>query len=120
MGTQNKTAFNSAKARAIKSVGRRYDGAITAMRQAGDESEVERLLRLKDDDLALLKRITQHWLRHKFATDAARKDMRAAMAQGGWRDPRSINGYLIVDAEFQRGIVEERGTPSSLRITGEV
>jgi hypothetical protein len=112
-GTQNKTAFNNAKRRGIKTVGKRYDDAISAMRQAGDLQQVERLMRLKEDDLALLKRITQHWLRHKFATEAGRKDMRAAMAQGGWRDPRSINGYLIADAEFQRAIVEERGSPAS-------
>jgi len=57
--------------------------------------------------------ITQHWLRHKFATEAGRKDLRVAMAQGGWRDPRSIHGYLIADAEFQRATVEERGSPAS-------
>lgn len=112
-GTQNKTAFNNAKRRAIKVVGKRYDEAIAAMRLAGDRQEVERLMRLKADDLALLRRITQHWLRHKFATEAGRKDMRAAMAQGGWRDPRSINGYLIADADFQRAIVEERGSPTA-------
>jgi site-specific recombinase XerD len=111
-GTQNKTAFNNAKRRAVDVVGKRYDEAIAAMRLAGDRREVERLMRLKADDLTLLRRITQHWLRHKFATEAGRKDMRAAMAQGGWRDPRSINGYLIADADFQRAIVEERGSPA--------
>jgi hypothetical protein len=112
-GTQNKTAFNNAKRRAIKTVGARYDVAIAEMRLAGDRREVERLMRLKEDDLALLARTTQHWLRHKFATEAGRKDLRAAMAQGGWRDPRSITGYLIADAEFQRAIVEERGSPAT-------
>jgi hypothetical protein len=42
-----------------------------------------------------------------------RKDLRAAMVQGGWRDPRSINGYLIADAEFQRALVDERGAPAN-------
>jgi hypothetical protein len=65
------------------------------------------------DDLALLSKITQHWLRHKFATEAGRKDLRMAMAQGGWKDPRSIHGYLIADAEFQRAAVEERGSPAT-------
>jgi hypothetical protein len=32
-GTQNKTAFNNAKRRAIKNVGKRYDDAIAAMRE---------------------------------------------------------------------------------------
>jgi hypothetical protein len=112
-GTQNKTAFNNAKRRAIATVTRRYDEAIIAMRAVNDQREIERLMRLKADDIALLGRITQHWLRHKFATEAGRKDLRVAMAQGGWRDPRSIHGYLIADAEFQRATVEERGSPAS-------
>jgi hypothetical protein len=112
-GTQNKTAFNNAKRRAIATVTRRYDEAIIAMRAVNDQREVERLMRLKADDIPLLGRITQHWLRHKFATEAGRKDLRVAMAQGGWRDPRSIHGYLIADAEFQRATVEERGSPAS-------
>jgi site-specific recombinase XerD len=112
-GTQNKTAYNSAKRRALVVVGKRYDEAIAAMRVTGDRNEVDRLLRLKSDDLKLLASITQHWLRHKFATDMGRKDLRAAMVQGGWRDPRSINGYLIADAEFQRALVDERGAPAN-------
>ena len=112
-GTQNKTAFNNAKRRAIVSVSKRYNDAIAAMHAAGDRREVDRLLRLKSDDLSLLRKITQHWLRHKFATDTGRKDIRAAMAQGGWRDPRSIHGYPIADAEFQRAIVEDRGSPKT-------
>ncbi len=79
---------------------------------------VDRLRRLKDDDLKLLAKITQHWLRHKFATEAGRSDMRAAMSQGGWRDPRSINGYLIADAEYQREMVEQRGSPARSSRTG--
>jgi hypothetical protein len=117
-GTQNKTAFNGAKRRAIKNVAKWYDEAIAAMRTAGDRNEVDRLLRLKDDDLNLLAKITQHWLRHKFATETGRRDMRVAMAQGGWRDPRSINGYQIADAEFQRAIVEERGSPAPFSEVG--
>jgi site-specific recombinase XerD len=112
-GTQNKTGFNAAKRRAIKTVGERYDDAITAMKAANDRNEVDRLMRLKEDDLNILKRLTQHWLRHKFATEAGRSDLRAAMLQGGWRDVRSIMGYLIADAEYQRAIVDGRGSPRS-------
>ena len=50
-----------------------------------------------------------------FATDAGRKDLRAAMAQGGWLDARSVTGYLISDAEYQRDVVEQRGSPASAR-----
>jgi hypothetical protein len=28
-------------------------------------------------------------------------------------DPRSIHGYLIADAEFQRAVIEERGSPAT-------
>jgi integrase len=52
-------------------------------------------MRLKADDLALLSKITEHGLRHKFATAAARNDLRVAMAQGGWT--RSV--------EFRRAVV---------------
>jgi hypothetical protein len=88
------------------------------MRAAGDQREVDRLLRLKDDDLKLLESITQHWLRHKFATEAGRQDLKAAMKQGGWRDTRSIVGYLIPDAEYQRQIVEKRGAPVAAAAEG--
>lgn len=112
-GTQNKTGFNAAKKRAIKTVGERYDTAIAAMKAAGDRNEVERLMRLRADDLNTLARLTQHWLRHKFTTEAGRSDLRAAMLQGGWKDVRSITGYVIADAEYQRAIVEGRGSPRS-------
>jgi site-specific recombinase XerD len=112
-GTQNKTAFNAAKRRALETIETDYDDKIAAMSAAGDQAEVDRLRRMKADDLKLLKAITQHWLRHKFATDVGRRDPRAAMNQGGWRDVRSLNGYMISDAEHQRMLVEERGSPGT-------
>jgi hypothetical protein len=112
-GTQNKTGFNNAKKRAIKVVAARYDAKIAAMEAAGDMAEVDRLRRFKADDVSLLKRITQHWLRHKFATDVGRQDPVAAKRQGGWRDQRSLAGYLIEDAEYQRSLIEQRGAPGT-------
>ena len=40
--------------------------------------------------------ITQHWFRHKLATDilSLTGDLRAAMAQSGWRDVDSMIGYV--------------------------
>jgi hypothetical protein len=35
------------------------------------------------------------------------------MNQGGWRDVRSLNGYMMSDAEHQRALVEERGSPGT-------
>lgn len=112
-GTQNKAAFNGAKRRAIKAVGERYDAAIELARAARNQRQVDRLMRAKDDDLALLRRFTQHWLRHLFATDIGRQDPISAMRQGGWRDSRSLHGYMIKDAEYQRGLVEARGLPDT-------
>jgi hypothetical protein len=40
------------------------------------------------------------------------------MAQGGWLDARSVTGYLISDAEYQRDVVEQRGSPASVRKAG--
>jgi hypothetical protein len=60
------------------------------------------------EDLAILARFSQHWLRHKLATDLGRIDLRVAMRQGGWRDVRSVTGYLMDDPEYQRAAVEGR------------
>jgi site-specific recombinase XerD len=112
-GTQNKTAFNAAKRRAVKKLATSYDERIAAMEAAGDQNEIDRLQRMKADDLKLLAKITQHWMRHKFATDVGRRDPRAAMNQGGWLDVRSLHGYMISDAEHQRHLIEERGSPDT-------
>lgn len=112
-GTQNKTGFNGAKRRAIAMVATRYDTRIAAMEVAGDLAEVDRLRRFRADDIALLGRITQHWLRHLFATAVGRQDPMAAKRQGGWRDMRSMSGYLIEDAEYQRHLIEQRGAPGT-------
>jgi site-specific recombinase XerD len=117
-GTQNKTGFNAAKKRAIKDISKDYDEAISAATAAGDVREADKLRRSKDDDVTLMRKFTQHWFRHLFATDAGRKDLRAAMAQGGWLDARSVTGYLISDAEYQRDVVEQRGSPASVRKAG--
>jgi len=118
-GTQNKTAFNRAKQRAIAAMSHIYDDAIAAMTATGDQREADRLSRLKVDDISLLARLTQHWLRHKFATDVGRMNPEAAMKQGGWRDIRSLNGYQIPDAERQRQLVDARGIPGT-NLTQEV
>jgi hypothetical protein len=111
-------SINAAKRRAIKDISKDYDEAIAATTAAGDVREADKLRRSKDDDITLMRRFTQHWLRHLFATDAGRKDLRAAMAQGGWLDARSVTGYLISDAEYQRDVVEQRGSPASVRKAG--
>lgn len=106
-GTQNKTGFNHAKRRAAEALAAEYDSAIAAM--SSDQAEVDRLQRSKADDLSLLNLITQHWLRHKLATDLGRRDLKAAKKQGGWRDNKSLLRYMMEDAEYQRTLIEERG-----------
>ena len=108
-GTQNKTAFNGAKRRAAKLLDREYDTAITAASAAGNEAEVARLRRRRADDLRVVRALTQHWFRHRLATELGRQDLRAAMMQGGWRDIRTVQGYLMHDPEYQRALVEQRG-----------
>lgn len=93
-----------------KIIARQYDEAIAAAAADGDTAKVEDLLRRQADDLALLKRFTQHWFRHHLATRLGRSDIKAAMKQGGWKDMRSVIGYLIPDAEYQRHLVEQRGS----------
>ena len=107
-GTQNKSGFNGAKRRAILAVTSEYDRAIEAMKLAGDAVEGERLAHMKADDIKILRKITQHWLRHKFATDMGRLDLQAAKRQGGWKSLKSVLGYMIADAEYQRRLVEDR------------
>jgi site-specific recombinase XerD len=115
-GTQNKTGFNAAKRRAIVALNEQYEAAISAMKSAGDQTEAERLVRLKADDLKILNAITQHWLRHKFATDMGRLDLQAAKRQGGWKSLKSVLGYLIADAEYQRELVQGRESVPSLGV----
>jgi hypothetical protein len=118
-GTQNKSAFNGAKRRAAKTVAQQYDDAIAAATAEGNAAEVEDLRRRRADDLSLLKRFTQHWFRHHMATQLGRKDPKAAMKQGGWKDMRSVSGYMIDDAEYQRQLVEQRGSAGTKLTRGD-
>ena len=74
----------------------------------GDAAGAARARQAIAQNLETLAAFTQHWLRHKLATELGRLDLRVAMRQGGWRDARSVQGYLIDDAEFQRDAVEGR------------
>ena len=108
-GTRNKSAWNGAKRRAKALIEREYEAWIAACEAAGDNEGADKLWRRRADDLMILNRLTQHWFRHLLATLLGRRDPKAAMRQGGWRDPRSLSGYMMADAEYQRALVEERG-----------
>ncbi|WP_180982428.1 tyrosine-type recombinase/integrase [Methylocella silvestris] len=103
-GGQNKTAFLAAKRRARRAIlGRAFDEAKGLKRRGRREDALSVLLRARDD-ARLLRRLTQHWFRHLLAT-RMRHDLRAAMEQGGWRDERSILGYIHDVPEGRRAIV---------------
>lgn len=108
-GTRNKTAWNGAKRRAKALIEQKYEMDIAAAEAAGDRKRADELRRKRADDLAVLAKMTQHWWRHLLATNLGRLDPKAAMKQGGWKDPRSLAGYMMADAEYQRALVEQRG-----------
>jgi hypothetical protein len=108
-GSQNKTGFNAAKRRARETLRERHESRIAVLVRLGKTADADRARRQYADEDRLLSEVTQHWFRHHLATELGRKDLRAAMRQGGWCNIRSVQGYLIDDAEYQRTIVEERG-----------
>jgi site-specific recombinase XerD len=99
-GSENKTAWRGMVRRAVKA--KRREAA--AARVAGER---DRGLTLWAE-ARLLRQVTQHWLRHWFATHAlaAGMDLRAIAEQGGWRDYRSIQGYSHDVPDTRRRAVE--------------
>ena len=102
-GGQNKTGFNAAKRRAAEAV---LNDAQEAAAKLGDTSRKKAILNEAQADAVLLKSMTQHWFRHMLASRMLRDgDIRAAMEQGGWLDPRSVIGYTHDVPEFRRSVV---------------
>src|SRR5262249_7846697 len=87
-GGQNKTGFNGAKRRAIKTLLNCAATEARALRRNGQRKAAQALLDQASADAALIGKVTQHWFRHLLATKWLRKDPRAAMEQGGWLDVR--------------------------------
>jgi site-specific recombinase XerD len=74
-------------------------------------------------EAALLRQVTQHWLRHWFATHALAEGMslEAIAAQGGWRDYRSIQAYAHDVPEVRRRALDRlpiRRTATGKSLTG--
>ena len=94
-GGQNKSAFKGMRRRTVKTI--RASGAAEAWsrRRAGDRRGAAGAIAAAKDCAALVASVTQHWFRHKLATDmvSLTGDLRAAMAQGGWKDVQSVMGY---------------------------
>lgn len=97
----NKTAFNAAKRRAVKA--KRREAA--AARAAGNRDGARMLWA----EAALLAQVTQHWLRHWFATHAlaAGMSLEAIAAQGGWRKYSSIQAYAHDVPEARRRAIDD-------------
>jgi integrase len=96
----NKTAWHGMVRRAVKARRRlAAEARVVGERQRARELWAE---------ATLLRRVTQHWLRHWFAThsQAIGMDLRSIGEQGGWRDYRSIQGYSHDVPEVRRRWVD--------------
>jgi site-specific recombinase XerD len=95
-GGQNKSAFKGMKRRTIRTI--RAEGAAEAWRRrrASDRAGAVAAVAIAKDQAALVAEVTQHWFRHKLATEmmSLTGDLRAVMEQGGWRDVDSVMGYI--------------------------
>lgn len=105
-GGQNKTGFNAAKRRAIARIREEAASRAAKFRRAGKRSAARMAIEAAQADAALLAQVTQHWFRHRLGTLLVRKDLRAAMEQCGWRDPRSALGYAHDVPEHRHALVE--------------
>jgi hypothetical protein len=92
-GGQNKTGFNAAKRRARRAILEEAFRRARRLRKVEKRAKALDILLAARNDARLLRKITQHWFRHMLAT-RMRHDLKAAMEQGGWRDERSILGYI--------------------------
>jgi site-specific recombinase XerD len=99
-GGGNKTSITNTRRRAVQA---KRDAAAAAA-AAGDHQAAAQLVAEAD----LLAQVTQHWLRHWFATQALATgmDLRSIGEQGGWRDYRSIQGYQHDVPSVRRDAVE--------------
>lgn len=100
-GSENKTAWRGMVRRAVKA--RRRMAATARVEGARD-----RALALWAE-ATLLRQVTQHWLRHWFAThsQAIGMDLRSIAEQQGWRDYRSIQAYQHDVPEVRRRWVDQ-------------
>lgn len=104
---QNRTAFNAMKRRTAATIRRRAAAAARAALRRGDRAAARETILQGKEAARLVGRVTQHWFRHMLATQMLQKgDLKAAMDQGGWLDPRSVLSYAHDVPEHRRAIVE--------------
>jgi len=107
-GTQNKTAFNAGKRRAIQALREEAAAEARRLRRAGKSGEGRELVARAGADAGLLALVTQHWFRHLLATEMAATDIRAGMEQGGWKTVSAFLGYAHDVPEHRRKAVAAR------------
>ncbi len=105
-GGQNKTGFKAALRRARRGLLKEAYAASRQAQSVGRRLEAQDVLTSARVDARLLRQVTQHWFRHMLAS-RMRYDLRSAMEQGGWRDERSILGYIADVPQVRRATVEQ-------------
>jgi hypothetical protein len=84
------------KRRTVRTIRSRAADEAQACRRDRDREAAWAVIATAKDHAGIVASITQHWFRHKLATDilSLTGDLRGAMAQGGWRDVDSVIGYV--------------------------
>lgn len=108
-GSQNRKAFNNAKARA-NAVRRRQALALCLeLRQQGRIVEAREVAGQAWTDLRLMRQVIQHWFRHLLATTlmSMNAPARVAMDQAGWLTVESYMAYAHDVPEVRRQVVDQ-------------
>jgi integrase len=114
-GGQTKTAFKGMLRRTIASLRSDALAQAATLRRAGQGAAARAHWRaVRDGDIALLGQLTPHWFRHLLATTLlASGDMPSTMAQGGWRDARSVMRYAHDVPARRRQLVGQMAAPGT-------
>ena len=108
-GSQNKTAFNNAKARAVAARRRQALAEALELRRRHQMQAARDLIGQAWADMKLMRQVTQHWFRHLLATTmhAMQAPARVAMDQAGWLTVESFMAYAHDVPEVRRTIVNQ-------------
>lgn len=107
-GSQNKTAFNNAKARAVAARRRQALAEALELRRQHQVQAARDLIGQAWADMKLMRQVTQHWFRHLLATTlhAMQAPARVAMDQAGWLTVESYMAYAHDVPEVRRAVVD--------------
>ena len=116
-GGQTKTAFHGMIERTVVGLRRAALTEAVALRRQGDSAGARQHWAAAKSDIALLRQLTPHWFRHLLATTLlASGDLRSALDQGGWLDPRSLLGYSHDVPARRRAVVDAMPTPDTMPV----